>query len=125
MIRCALCQDRVTSRFGVLNVLLHESDAENLATFVGAFADHCRDTTMKEGIEFLKDRCFSDSRFGLVTTNIQVLLEILDCWSTYISALAHLSEGKTDLLQHRVVGIGASSRHVPRFVGLAAHPYRQ
>jgi hypothetical protein len=115
----------MTSRFGVLDILLDESDTENLATFVGAFPDHCRNTTMEEGVEFLKDRCFSDSRFRLVTTDIQVLLEVLDCWSTYISAAAHPEEGETDLLQHLAGGIGASSVHAPRSVGLAAHPYHQ
>ena len=82
MVRGTLGQDWMTSRFGVLNILLDECDTEHLATFVGAFPDHCGNTTMKEGVEFLKDRCFSDSRFGLVTTNIQVLFEVLDRWST-------------------------------------------
>jgi hypothetical protein len=94
MIRRTLGQDRMTSRFGVLNILLDKSDTEDLATFVGAFPNHCRNTTMKEGVEFLKDRCFSDSRFRLVTTNIQVLLKVLDCWSTYMSATAHPAEGR-------------------------------
>jgi len=93
MVRCTLGQDWMTSRFGVLNILLDECDTQNLATFVGAFSNHCRHTTMKEGVEFLKDGCFSDSRFGLVTTNIQVLLEVLDCWSTYISAPVHGRRG--------------------------------
>jgi hypothetical protein len=94
MIRRSLGQDWMTSRFGVLDILLDECDTEHLATFVGAFSDHCRNTTMEEGVEFLKDRCFSDSRFGLVTTNIQVLLEVLDCWSTYMSAAAHSGRGR-------------------------------
>jgi hypothetical protein len=94
MVRRTLGQDWMTSRFGVLDILLDECDTENLATFVGAFPDHCRNTTMEEWVEFLKDRCLSDARFGLVTTNIQVLLEVLDCWSTYISAAAHLERGR-------------------------------
>ena len=82
MVRRTLGQDWMTSRFGVLDILFDKGDTEYLATLIGAFTDHCRYTTMKEGVEFLKDRCFSDSGLGLVTAHVQILLEILDCWST-------------------------------------------
>jgi len=72
----------MTSRFGVLDILFDKGDTENLATLVGPFTDHCRYTTMEEGVEFLKDRCLSDSGLGFVTAYVQILLEILDCRST-------------------------------------------
>jgi hypothetical protein len=82
MIRCTLGQNWMTPRFRVLNVFLDESDTEYLATFVGAFPDHCRDTTMKQGVELFKDRCFGDSRFRLIAADIQILFEVLNRWST-------------------------------------------
>jgi len=94
MVRRTLGQDWMTSRFGVLDILLDECDTENLATFIGALSDHCRNTTVKEGIELLKDRCFSDSGLGLVTTDIQVLFEVLDCWSACTSAPARGRRGR-------------------------------
>ena len=73
MVCCTFGQDGMTSRFGVLDKLLDESDTEDLATLVGASSDDSRDTAVKKWIELFEHRRFSDSRFGFVTSDIQVL----------------------------------------------------
>lgn len=73
VVRCTFCQNGMTSGFGVLDKLFDESDTEHLATLVGASSDNSRDTAVKKWIELFEYRCFSDSRFGFVTSDIQVL----------------------------------------------------
>lgn len=91
MVRRALCQDRMTPRLRVLNVLFHKSNTQHLATLVGASANDRRYSSMEQWIKLFKDWRFGDSRFGFITTDIQVLFEVFDGWSTLFDSWLEVS----------------------------------
>ena len=99
MVRRALCQGRMTPRFGILDILFYKGDTQYLATLVGPSTDDRGDTSMQEWVELFKYGRFRDSRFCLVATDIQVLFEILDCRSTLFDTRLEVSVHPQNMLR--------------------------
>ena len=70
VVRRSLCQDRVNPVLGVLNVLYHKRDRQDLLLLARRSARRRRHPTVQERVEFLKDGGFERSGVLLVPTDI-------------------------------------------------------
>lgn len=70
VVRRSLCQDRVNPVLGVLNVLFHKSDRQDLLLLARRSARGRRHPTVQERVEFLEDGGFERSGVLFVSTDI-------------------------------------------------------